>query len=237
MNESPTASGIGGVAATPMPPARRAAILTARLGVIQALLLLASFWLLSGVPGPKATDQEMLAFYSSGQTRLVVIAGLYLMPFAGIAFLWFAIALRMWISTSTSREDALLSNVQLVSAIVFIALFFAGAAAQSVLAVTVEISNAPVEVVLGRQFPQYGSALLLVFAMRMAAMFVFTTSNIARKYEILPRWFIWLGFVVGLFLLLSASLSRVLVLVFPAWVLSLSILLLLRARDLPRTTG
>jgi hypothetical protein len=53
----------------------------------------------------------------------VVLVGLYLMPFAGIAFLWFIVALRMWITHSASRENVLLSNIQLVSGIVFIALF------------------------------------------------------------------------------------------------------------------
>ncbi len=50
----------------------------------------------------------------------------------------------------------------------------------------------------------------------------------------MPRWFILSGFAVGLFLLLSASLSPFLILVFPIWVLVLSVLLLLRARSLPK---
>ncbi len=212
---------------------RRAAILTARLGVVQAMLLLVAYWFLAQAPGPKASDSEVIDFYASDRRWMVVAAGIYLMPFAGIAFLWFVVALRMWIR-NTSHEDVLLSNVQLVSAIVFIALFFASAAAQSVLATTFDGPDAGIDVAAARQFPQYGSALLLVFAMRMAAMFVFTTSAIARKHQIMPRWFIWSGFAVGLFLLLSASLSPFLILVFPIWVLILSVLLLLRARRFPK---
>jgi hypothetical protein len=67
----------------------------------------------------------------------------------------------------------------------------------------------------------------------MAAMFVFTTSNIGRSTAMLPRWFRSVGFIVGLFLLLSASFSRLLVLVFPIWVLVLCALILVRARQLP----
>ncbi len=212
---------------------RRAALLTARLGVVQALLLLAAYWFLAQAPGPKASDSEVIDFYASDRRWMVVAAGLYLMPFAGIAFLWFVVALRMWIR-NTSQEDVLLSNVQLVSAIVFIALFFASAAAQSVLAASLGDPGVEIDTAAARQFPQYGSALLLVFAMRMAAMFVFTTSSIARKHQIMPRWFIWSGFAVGLFLLLSASLSPFLILVFPIWVLVLSVLLLFRARSLPK---
>ena len=58
---------------------------------------------------------------------------------------------------------------------------------------------------LARQFPQYGASLLLVFAMRMAAMFVLTTTNLGRLSGILPKWFIVMGFAVAIGLLLTAS--------------------------------
>jgi hypothetical protein len=70
--------------------------------------------------------------------------------------------------------------------------------------------------------------------MRMAAMFVFTTSAIGRSARILPRWFAWVGFAVGLFLLLSATFTPLLVLVFPAWVLVLCLILMETARQIPR---
>lgn len=215
------------------PQLRRAAILTSRLGIVQAILLVVSVWLSTFVPDATAHDAELIAFYESDDRRLAVIVGLYLMPFSAIAFLWFAVALRMWAQRSTDKIDALLSNVQLFSAIVFISLLLAGAAASTVPAITVEFGTAPFDPATAREFPQFGSALLVVLSMRMAAMFVFTTSNITRRHELLPRWFALTGFAVGLFLLLSASLNPWLVLVFPAWVLVLSVLLLLRARQMP----
>ncbi|HLF61117.1 MAG TPA: hypothetical protein VI980_08070, partial [Acidimicrobiia bacterium] len=121
----------------------------------------------------------------------------------------------------------------LVSAIVFITLFLAGAAASTVLAVSVEFMEAPLDPATARLFPQFGSSLLLVFGMRMAAMFVFTTSRIAGSHRLLPRWFVWAGYVVGLFLLLVATLSKWLFLVFPVWILVLSVLLLLKVRRIP----
>ena len=84
---------------------RHAAILTARLGVVQALLLLAAYWLLSQAPDAEASSEEFVEFYGSDRRNLIIAAGLYLMPFAGIAFLWFAIALRMWMK-ATAGEDA-----------------------------------------------------------------------------------------------------------------------------------
>jgi hypothetical protein len=72
-----------------------------------------------------------------------------------------------------------------------------------------------------------------VLAMRLAAMFVIATSSIGRHTRVLPGWFVWLGYVVGAFLLLAATLSAVLILVFPVWVLTLRVLLLVRARQIP----
>ncbi len=154
------------------------------------------------------------------------------MPFAGIGFLWFAVVLRMWMK-STAGEDALLSNIQLVSAVVYIALFFAAAAASSIIALTFDTSTGGIAAIPNRQFPRYGSALLLVFAMRMAAMFVFTTSRLGRRHDALPRWFVYGGYAVGAFLLLSFTLSALLILVFPLWILVLSAILLVKARAMP----
>jgi hypothetical protein len=217
-------------------PLRRAATLTARLGILQSILTLAAYWLLAQAPGPGASDEAIVEFYNSDERWMVIAAGLYLMPFAGIAFLWFVVALRMWIKQS-SEEHALFSNVQLVSAIVFIALFFAAAAAESVLAVSVDSMGPEIEPTMARLFPRYGGALLLVFAMRMAAVFVVTTSTIGRLHRILPAWFVWTGYAVGLFLLLSATISPLLILVFPVWVLVLSVILLGRARQLPKESS
>jgi hypothetical protein len=213
---------------------RKAAFLTAGVGIAHAVLFLLAFWLLSDAPKADSTNEEILAYYSSDEQRRPLLVALYVMPFAGIALIWFIVALRMWISGQVRRENVLLSNIQLVSGILYVALFFAGAAASSVLAASVQFADGPVDPVVARQFPQYGSALLFVFGMRMAAMFVFTTTNIFRAAGILPRWFALGGFVVGLFLLLSASFNRALVLVFPIWILILCTLLLDRARRIPR---
>jgi hypothetical protein len=213
---------------------RQAAMLTAGVGIAFSLLFMLAYWLLSGTPGAKAPDREISAFYASDNSRRLVLVGLYIMPFAGMAFVWFIVALRMWISRSNRRENILLSNIQLVSGIVFVALFFASAATTSASAATVEFGGADVDPQLARQLPLYGNTLMMVFAVRMAAMFVFATSNIARTSSLLPRWFTIGGFIVGLFMLLSVSFTPVLVLAFPVWMLCLCGLLLWRARRIPR---
>jgi hypothetical protein len=211
---------------------RKAATLTAVVGLAFSTIFTISFFLMLGVPGGRATDEEIVAYYSSGRV-LPAAVGLYLLPFAGIAFLWFIVTLRLWAANSSRRLNNLQSNLQLISGIVFVALFFVGAAAMSVVASSVQFAGDSIDPVTARQFPIFGSSVVLFFAMRMAAMFVFTTSALGRSANILPRWFALVGFAVGLFLLLSATFSPLLMFVFPAWVAGLSILLLRRAREIP----
>lgn len=215
---------------------RKAATRTAMLGVIYAVLYLVTFLVVRWkFPGIDATDEELTSYYANQDQRRIVIAiGLYLIPFTGIAFIWFSVALRMWVSASAPRENVLLSNIQLVSGIIYTALLFVAGAALSVMAAIVELSNTPVDPEVARQFPRYGSLIVLVFAMRMAAMFVLATSNIGRTTGILPRWFAFLGFGMAAALLLSASLSTWLIAAFPAWVLAFCAILLDRARKIPR---
>jgi hypothetical protein len=212
---------------------RRAAVLTAVVGLVFSILFTISFVLMLAVPSGRATDEEIVAYYSSGERVLPAAIGLYVLPFAGIAFLWFIVTLRLWAAASTKRLNNLQSNIQLISGIVFVALFFVGATI-SVVASTVEFADGEVDPAAARQFPIFGSSVILFFAMRMAAMFVFTTSALGRSARILPRWFALAGFAVGLFLLLSPVFSPALIFVFPVWVAILSILLLRRAREIPR---
>jgi hypothetical protein len=208
---------------------RRTAYLTAGMGLAHALLFLLSFWLLFNLPGVRDSATGITDIYQ----RRLKLAGLYLMPFAGIAFIWFIVALRLWTSGYVQRGNDLHSNIQLISGILYVSLFFAAGAASATAAASVEFEGAALDPSIAQQFPRYASTIIFVFAVRMAAMFVFTTSNIGRSTAMLPRWFRSVGFIVGLFLLLSASFSRLLVLVFPIWVLVLCALILVRARQLP----
>ena len=213
---------------------RKAAIVTAVVGVTHAVLFILAFFILAHAPGAKAPDQEIIDYYSDpASRRWSLLAGLYLMPFAGIAFIWFTVALRAWARGYIRRQNELLSNVQLVSGIIYTTLFFAAAAAASVTAASAEFEDT-IDPNLSRLFPQYGANLLLVFSMRMASMFVLTTTNILRTTRAMPKWFAWIGYAVAIFLLLSASFNPYLMLVLPVWLLVLCIVIINRVRRIPR---
>lgn len=211
---------------------RRAGMITASLGLAHAVLVLLSALLMSTVPA--VGDAAAIAtFYSDTDKRRLVLVGLYLLPFAVITFIWFEVALRMWISGTHRRANVLLSNVQLVSGIVFVTLFAAATATTGVTAAAAEYARLPLEPQVAVLLPTYGDTLMFVFAIRMAAMFMFTTTSIARSADVLPRWFVVVGYVLGAVLLLSATFSTLLALVFPVWLMILSALLFRRARAIP----
>ncbi len=212
---------------------RRAAYLTAGVGLVFSFLFILTFLLARTLPGPAATDAEIVAFYGSNARQQAILVGTYVMPFTGIAFLWFIVALRMWIAASVRHLSELTSNLQLLSGIIFIGLFFVAAAAIAASAVSAQYLSDPVSPQVARQLPQFGIVLVLVFANRMAAIFVFTTSTIGRQSRVMPRWFALLGYAVGLFLLLSAAFNVLLAMVFPIWMIVLCIILLNRARKIP----
>ena len=190
-------------------------------GALHALLFLLSYALLTSAPRVGAPDQELIDFYQTASRRRLVLVGLQVMPFAGIAFLWFAMALRGWLRSSAERVTELVWGLHLASSLLYVAFFFAGAAATSVVALASEHSRSPHDALLLREFPQFGATLLLVFGMRMAAMFVFTTSRLGRLAGVVPRWYAHAGLVLGLFLLLAPVTDRAAVLALPLWLLGL----------------
>ncbi len=223
-------------AAAPMVNLRRSAMITAGAGIIHSVLLLLAFYLYSSrVPKVDASDADLVAFYANpDERRAILIAGLYLIPFAGIAFIWFTISLRMWLTGSVRRLTPLLANLMLVCGVIYVSLLFCAGASLAVTATIAEFTSSGVEPSLARLFPQFGTTILLVFAMRMAAMTVFAMSTIGRTKGVLPKWFSYLGYLLGLALLLTASLNNYLVVLFPSWVLIFCLILLDKARRIPK---
>ena len=79
--------------------------------------------------------------------------------------------------------------------------------------------------------------LLNIYAMRMAAVFTLTTVTIARRTEIVSRWLTVAGFVTALVLLIGVGFSPWVELLFPAWILALSIDILAAGLRPPARAG
>ena len=69
--------------------------------------------------------------------------------------------------------------------------------------------------------------IMNLYAVKMAAVFMISTSTLAIRTGITPRWIAFLGYALALFLLLSGRYIEWILLVFPVWVLLISIYILI----------
>jgi hypothetical protein len=77
-----------------------------------------------------------------------------------------------------------------------------------------------------------------IYAMKMAGVFMITTSTISLRTLIAPRWMAFLGYVLALVLLLSVGAIPGIPLLFPLWVLLISIHVLIEnLRGRPEVRG
>jgi len=199
-------------AGSPLRTPRAAAV----AGIIFSVLLTAALVLLRLSVPARAADPG--SWLTNSHQRAEVAVALNLVPFAGIAFLWFVGVLRDRIG---EREDRFFATVFLGSGLIFVAMLFAAAAISGGL-IAAE-SSSPLDagtLSLGRMVT---TTLLNVYAMRMAAVFTLTTVTIARRTEIVSRWLTLAGYVAALVLLIGVGFSPWVELLFPLWILALSI--------------
>ena len=74
--------------------------------------------------------------------------------------------------------------------------------------------------------PSTTQALISVYAVRMAAVFTLSVSTPGLRTSAIPCWVCYLGYLVAAVLLLVAGEDRWTQLLFPAWVLLVSIVIL-----------
>ena len=203
-------------------------------GILFALLLITALVMLrtagSGVQlGDLASDP--------GRRRVFRI-GLGLVPFAGIAFLWFIGVVRDQVGAA---EDRLFSTVFLGSGILFLTCLFIGAVVATsleVLATRAAASGAGDTLavwIMGREATR---VLVSVYAMRMAALFTLSVSTLILRTRAVPRWVAGLGYAEALCLLVLAEGNQWIQLAFPVWVMVLSVtILVLPARRDPTTAA
>jgi hypothetical protein len=155
--------------------------------------------------------------------RTAVTLSLQLLPFAGIAFLWFIGVLRDRIG---SGEDRFFATVFLGSGLLFVAMFFvSGAVAGGLISTAAEASVGR----LGSVWPfgrRSAASLAAVYGLRMAAVFTISASTLATRLQVIPRWLTVVGYATAVVLLFGVGLLPYLQLVFPAWVFALSVHLL-----------
>ena len=192
-------------------------------GVIFSVLFTASIVLIR-LALPEELSGTNTAAWLQGNTATVSLA-LTLVPFAGIAFLWFMGVVRDRLGT---LEDQFFSTVFFGSGLLFLAMIFASAAvAGGILAsyaIAADTLTKSGVIIFGRAIMY---TITNVYAIRMAGAFMISLGTIWIRTRVMPRLFVFLTYALALVLLVSGNLTLWLNLVFPAWVFMISIFILI----------
>lgn len=185
-------------------------------GIVFSILLTTALLLLrTSVPDDPLEEGAWL----DANARVIDFA-LKLIPFAGIAFLWFIGVLRDRLG---QREDRFFATVFFGSGILFLATLFVAAAVAG--AVVMTFNNRQDQI--GSNTFHVGRVLayivMNIYAVKMAGVFIVSTSTVALYTRFVSRWIAFLGYGLALLLLLASSQIRSVILVLPLWVLLVSI--------------
>jgi hypothetical protein len=190
-------------------------------GILFSILLMTSFWLLR-----RSVPADPLEAGAWLQTNANTVAlALNLVPFAGIAFLWFIGVLRDRLG---EREDRFFATVFLGSGLLFLAMLFMSAA--MVGGLIIAYTADPSRLIGSTTFTSARAMayeIMNIYAIRMAGVFMIATSTLALRTGFIARWIAFLGFAVALLLLLSSRYIEGILMVFPLWVLLISLYILI----------
>jgi len=193
-------------------------------GIVFALLLGTALVLLR-ISVPRS-QRDAPTWLDDPWRKNSVMLALNLVPFAGLAFLWFVGVIRDRIGAA---EDRFFATVFLGTGLLFVAmLFVAGAVAGGLIATESQRGNAAISPEVWRLGRHTTYLVLNVYAMRMAGAFTIVTTTIATRLGIFPRWLTVFGWVVAVVLLLTIERFAWVQILFPLWVLVLSVHMLAR---------
>lgn len=185
-------------------------------GIIFAVLMSATLILIRlSIP----TDPSDTGAWLAGQADKVSIA-LSMVPFAGIAFLWFIGVVRDRLG---HLEDQFFSTVFIGSGLLYLGLSFVSAGLAGAL-----LANSAVNPGLVRSSIYTFVRLAVyqinnIYALKMSGVFMISLGTIWLQTRIIPRWLVYITYVLAVVLLLSISRNIWFALAFPVWVFVISV--------------
>ena len=208
---------------TPMYSHLRTPRAAAVAGIVFSILLVIIFWVFrSAVP---ADPLDPGAWLASG-SRSVALA-LNLIPFAGIAFLWFIGVLRDRLG---QREDRFFATVFLGSGLLFLATLFVAATivgALLLIAPSTELTGTSTTTPVFRFGRAAAYILFNVYAIKMAGIFMISTSTVVIYTGIVPRLIAGIGYALAGLVLVGSFYLSWSIMVLPLWVLLISVHILI----------
>ena len=189
-------------------------------GILFALLFAASLILLrSSIPEKLNTDAVWVA---TGYQRITIALGL--MPFAGIAYLWFIGVVRDKLG---DYEDRFFSSVFYGSSLLFLGMVFVAMAIVGGLVAGYRLNPG---ITFDSQVIYFSRGMMIqlsnVYALRMAGVTMISLATIWLRTGLAPRWLVWVTYALALALLLVVNFSLWVTLIYPGWVLLISLFIL-----------
>jgi len=190
-------------------------------GIIFSLLMITSMLLMFNIvtTNPADISSDWLETWS-GTASLV----LGLVPFAGIAFLWFTGVIRDRLG---DREDRFFATIYFGSGIILVVLWFTWAATFGAMFGTYAVAA---DVLVDNGIYVFGftfmNQIIGDYALRMAGVYMISIGTLWTKTDVMPRWLTVVTYVVALGFLFFAGTIREARFVFPAWVFLVSVYIL-----------
>ncbi len=191
-------------------------------GIIFAVLFIVATALIR-LTLPEELSSSSITEWLGSNTALVSVA-LTVVPFAGIAFLWFMGVVRAHLG---KLEDQFFSSVLVGSGLLFLAMTFASTAIAGGMMASYAIAADQLTqsgvLIFGRAVMY---TLMNVYAVRMAGVFMISLGTIWFQSRAVPRSFVFVTYALALVLLVAIGFSLWIVLIFPAWVFVISVYIL-----------
>jgi len=186
-------------------------------GILFSVLLTTAFWLLRlYVP----TDPHETGDWLESGSRGYIVIALNLIPVAGISFLWFIGVLRDRLGAA---EDRFFATVLFGSGLLMLStLFITAAMAGGLIAA---FASQPEAVLNSAAFHFARAAtysVMNVYTVKMAGVFMISTSTIIAFTEIVPRWIAFIGYALALLIFFGGWYFERAFVCFPAWVFLIS---------------
>jgi hypothetical protein len=192
-------------------------------GIVFSLLLFSSLVLLLNAISGEVNLNEIQ--FSANRQKVQI--AINLIPFASIAFLWFVGVVR---DRFGDQEDQFFSTVFIGSGLLFIAMLFVSS---SVVGSFFLLSESKASQIITSGYYDVGLIVaretMTNYGIRMAGVFMISTSSLFIRTRVIPRWLAWLGVSLAAIMILRIGyINRLgwVFLSFPLWVLLVSVYIL-----------
>jgi hypothetical protein len=191
-------------------------------GIIFSLLMTIGMILIYGIirDVPQDITKDWLETWSEPAS-----VALTMVPFAGIAFLWFTGVIRDRLG---EHEDRFFATLFLSSGIITMVLFFVWAAILGAIMSTTSLAAVGLA---DDDVYVFGFALMnriiSNYALRMGGVYMTAIATLWARSGVMPRWLTITTYVLALGFLVAAGWAREARFIFPAWVFVVSVYILI----------